>query len=268
METLPCIPVESRSILFVFRHPGIRMRLALVPLLAFAATACAATPANTSTAAPAKPAVQVSTATTAQQAGLVDVATLAPDIRMEMRYAGSDNFTGAVVPGYEAKKCLLLEPVAKALAQVQADLRSQGLSLDIFDCYRPVRAVQHFVRWARDPADQRTKSAYYPNLEKASLLDGYIAETSGHSRGATLDLTLVRCDGDACTELDMGTPFDFFDPRANTAHPSITDEQRRHREQLVQAMARHGFQNYAMEWWHFTFRPEPTPRTAYDVPIR
>jgi D-alanyl-D-alanine dipeptidase len=147
-------------------------------------------------------------------------------------------------------------------------VQREGLSLKVFDCYRPVRAVKHFVAWARDPADQRTKAAYYPNLDKARLLDGYIAESSGHSRGATLDLTLVRCNGGACTELDMGTPFDFFDPRANTAHPQLGDEQRRNRDQLLQAMARHGFHNYPMEWWHYTFRPEPSPKTAYDVPIR
>lgn len=214
------------------------------------------------------PVVEVSPARDASQAGLVDAASVVPGLAQDIRYAGTNNFVGTPVTGYDAPKCLLLAPVAQALARVQQDVQSEGLSLKVFDCYRPVRAVQHFVRWARDPSDQRTKAGYYPNLEKDSLLDGYIAETSGHSRGATLDLTLVRCDRDACVELDMGTPFDFFDPRANTAHPSINDDQRRNRERLVQAMARHGFQNYAMEWWHFTFRPEPTPRTAYDVPIQ
>jgi len=214
------------------------------------------------------PGVQVSPAQEAAEVDLVDAAGVVSGLRTEIRYASGNNFVGTPVTGYGASKCLLLAPVAQALARVQQDVEREGLSLKVFDCYRPVRAVQHFVRWAHDPTDQRTKAAYYPNLEKASLLDGYIAETSGHSRGATLDLTLVRCESDTCTELDMGTPFDFFDPRANTADPSITDEQGRNRERLVQAMARHGFQNYAMEWWHFTFRPEPTPRTAYDVPIQ
>ena len=214
------------------------------------------------------PAVEVSPARDASQVDLVDAASVVPGLQQDIRYASANNFVGAPVTGYEAPKCMLLSPVAQALARVQQDVQRDGLSLKVFDCYRPVRAVQHFVRWARDPADQRTKPAYYPNLEKATLLDGYIAETSGHSRGATLDLTLVRCEHGDCVELDMGTPFDFFDPRANTAHPSITDDQRRNRERLVQAMARHGFQNYAMEWWHFTFRPEPSPRTAYDVPIQ
>lgn len=214
------------------------------------------------------PGVQVSATQDAAAAGLVDATTVVAGLQLEIRYAGPDNFVGTPVTGYEAPKCLLLAPVAQALARVQQDVQREGLSLKVFDCYRPVRAVKHFVAWARDPADQRTKAAYYPNLDKSRLLDGYIAESSGHSRGATLDLTLAACDGGTCTELDMGTPFDFFDPRANTAHPQLTDAQRRNRDRLVQAMARHGFRNYPMEWWHYTFRPEPSPTTAYDVPIR
>ena len=244
------------------------MRIALFPLLAFAATACAATPADVATPAPAKPTVQVSPATTAEQAGLVDVSTLAPDIRVEMRYAGSDNFTGAVVPGYEAKKCLLLKTAAEALAKVQADLRSQNLSLDIFDCYRPVRAVHAFVDWAHDLSNQRTKAEHYPNVDKSQLLGPYIAETSGHSRGATVDLGLLRCEAQACTPLDMGVEFDLFDPRANTDDPGITAAQRANRKILLDAMKQRGFANYPLEWWHYTFKPEPTPTTAYDVPVK
>jgi D-alanyl-D-alanine dipeptidase len=244
------------------------MRLALLPLLAVAASACAATPARTASAPFAKPAVEVSPATTARQAGLVDVATLAPGIRVEMRYAGTDNFTGAVVPGYEARTCLLLEPAAEALAKVQADLRSQDLSLTIFDCYRPVRAVHAFVAWAHDLSDQRTKAEHYPDVDKSQLLGPYIAETSGHSRGATVDLGLIRCIEDDCRRLDMGTGFDLFDPRANTDNPGISATQRANRKLLLDAMKQRGFVNYPMEWWHFTFKPEPTPATAYDVPVK
>jgi D-alanyl-D-alanine dipeptidase len=237
------------------------MRLALVLPFAIAASACAAMPAP-------KASVQVSPATSAAQVDLVDVSTLASDIRVEMRYAGSDNFTGAVVPGYEAKKCLLLKPAAEALAQVQADLRAQGMSLTLYDCYRPVRAVHAFVAWAHDLSDQSTKAEHYPNVDKSKLLGPYIAETSGHSRGATVDLGLLRCDGGDCTPLDMGAGFDLFDPRANTDTPAITDAQRANRQLLQDAMNKHGFANYPMEWWHFTFRPEPTPTTAYDVPVK
>ena len=214
------------------------------------------------------PAVGVSPARDASQVDLVEAASVVPGLKQDIRYAGANNFVGAPVTGYEAPKCLLLAPVAQALARVQQDVARDGLSLKVFDCYRPVRAVQHFVRWARDPADQRTKPAYYPNLEKARLLDGYIAETSGHSRGATLDVTLVRCaDGD-CVELDMGTGFDRFDPLAHTDSPDITARQRDNRRLLLDAMGAEGFANYPMEWWHYTFRPEPTPDTAYDFPVR
>jgi len=247
------------------------MRLVLLALFAVATSACAtpAKPAPPAIAAPAaKPPVQVSPATTAQQAGLVDVSTLAGGLVVEMAYADSDNFTGAVVPGYEAKKCLLLKPAAHALAQVQADLHPHRLALEIFDCYRPVRAVHAFVDWAHDLSDQRNKAEHYPNVDKSALLGPYIAETSGHSRGATVDLGLLRCEATGCAPLDMGADFDLFDPRATTDSPDITGAQRANRKTLLDAMGKRGFVNYPMEWWHFTFKPEPTPATAYDVPVR
>ena len=211
----------------------------------------------------------MSPATTATEAGLVDIATLVPDIALEIRYAGSDNFVGAPVDGYLAPKCLLLQPVAQALQRVETGLRTQHLRLKLFDCYRPARAVRHFVRWAGDLPDQRTKPHYYPNLDKRVLLGDYIAPVSGHSRGATLDLTLLRCDDDDahCQPLDMGTDFDFFDPRAHTASPDVTPTQRASRERLRAAMAQQGFRNYPLEWWHYTHVPEPTPGLLYDVPV-
>jgi D-alanyl-D-alanine dipeptidase len=212
--------------------------------------------------------VQVSPAVTPEQAGLVDIATLEPDIRLDIRYAGRDNFVGEKVDGYLAPKCYLLRPVAEALQKVEQDLRQQGLALKIFDCYRPVRAVKHFVAWAADREDLRTKPTYYPNLDKDKLFGGYISESSGHSRGATVDLTVMRCVDSDCADLDMGTAFDFFDERANTEHTNITQAQRSNRQLLVDAMARHGFRNYPMEWWHYTLQPEPTPHTAYDVPVQ
>ncbi len=217
----------------------------------------------------AREGVRISAATDAAAAGMVDVATLAPGIRVEMRYAGSDNFTGAPVPGYEARRCYLLRPAAEALARVQARVAAHGQSLVLYDCYRPVRSVTHFVAWARDPDDQRTKPRYYPRLDKSVLLDGYIAETSGHSRGATVDLGLLQCATPGrCEPLDMGTDFDLFDPRANTDSPEVGPAQHANRQQLLRAMQAEGFVNYPLEWWHYTFRPEPTPRTAYDFPVR
>ncbi len=219
-------------------------------------------------AVPAKPVVATSPAITEAQADLVDVSTLAPDIDIDMRYAGTHNFTGGIVEGYDAPRCLLLRPVAEALANVQASLRPQQMRLRVYDCYRPVRAVQAFMRWVDDGPSQATKAEFYPDLEKAQLRSVYIAAVSGHSRGATIDLGLLDCMSNGrCEPLDMGTPFDFFGERANTDFAGITDAQRGNRQRLREAMESSGFANYPMEWWHYTFKPEPTPLLQYDVPI-
>ncbi|MBB4131551.1 D-alanyl-D-alanine dipeptidase [Xanthomonas campestris] len=211
--------------------------------------------------------VRVSSAKTVGQAGLIDVHTLAPEIVAEMRYAGSDNFTGRVVPGYSAPTCYLLRPAAEALARVAHTLQRDGYRLQVFDCYRPVRAVRAFVLWAADLQEQSTKARYYPTVDKRALLGDYIAEPSGHSRGATVDLGLLDCRQGLCRAVEMGTDFDFFDSRAHTDARDISATQRMHRQRLVRAMAAEGFANYPMEWWHFTLRPEPSPDTAYDVPV-
>ena len=237
-----------------------------------ALAACASAPdgATASSASTASKAPTISPATTPDAAGLVDIRTLVPDIELDMRYASSNNFTGARVEGYDAARCFLLRPAAEALARVELALREEHKRLRLFDCYRPVRAVQRFVRWAHAPEDGTTKAAYYPTFDKPALLGDYIAPTSGHSRGATLDLTLLQCDANlaACEPLDMGTTFDYFDTLANTDSPKATQAQRENRHRLRDAMEYGGFRNYPMEWWHFTLDPEPSPGVAYDVPIR
>ena len=211
---------------------------------------------------------EVSAATTPAEADLVDVATLVPGIALDMRYAGSDNFVGTPVDGYEAPRCYLRTAAAQALQRVEAALRKEGLRLQLFDCYRPVRAVRHFVRWAEDLDDQRMKARYYPDLDKRVLLGDYIAPVSGHSRGATVDLTLLQCEGDACVPLDMGTPFRLLrsaratpmrqaSPRSNAATASG----------CCAAMAAQGFTNYPHEWWHYTLAPLPVPALLHDVPV-
>jgi zinc D-Ala-D-Ala dipeptidase len=228
--------------------------------MGLALASCAATTPDT----PA-----LSNATTTREAGLVDIRTLVPDIAEDIRYAGSDNFVGVPIDGYLAPRCFLLQPAASALQRVERDLRRQGMRLKLFDCYRPARAVRHFVRWAQDPSDQKTKADHYPLLDKRQLLGDYIAPVSGHSRGATLDLTLLRCasGGTRCEPVDMGTGFDFFDTRANTDSALVTQTQRRNRGMLETAMAREGFRNYPQEWWHYTLVPEPSPGVLYDVPV-
>ena len=172
------------------------------------------------------------------------------------------------IEGYDKPLCYLTRPAAAALAQVVADLEPRGLTIKVYDCYRPERAVAHFVRWARNLGDVTMKAEFYPDVDKRTLFrDGYIAARSGHSRGSTADLTLARrSDGQA---LDMGTPFDFFSPRS---WPSDRQRQRRGAGQprtlLAQAMRRRGFRPYDKEWWHFTLRHEPYPQTYFDFPVR
>ena len=127
-----------------------------------------------------------------EQAGMVDIRSLLPDISQSIAYAGSGNFVGAVINGYQAPRCWLKREAAESLARVDSALRERHMRLRVFDCYRPARAVAHFVRWANDPTDQRTKAAHYPDLDKSKLLGDYIAPVSGHSRGATVDLTILR----------------------------------------------------------------------------
>ena len=210
-----------------------------------------------------------SEAVTMEQAGMVDVRSLVPDMSQSIAYAGSDNFVGAPVDGYQAPRCWLKRDAAEALARVDTVLRERHMRLRVFDCYRPARAVSHFVRWANDLADQRTKATHYPDLDKSELLGDYIAPVSGHSRGATVDLTVLRCDAhDAhCEPLDMGTEFDFFGTRAHTDTPEVNPAQHANRHLLRDAMQAQGFRNYPMEWWHYTLQPEPTPDTLYDVPV-
>ena len=199
-------------------------------------------------------------------AAFVDAASVVPGLLADIRYAGSHNFVGRPIDGYEAPRCLLTREAANALADVARDLSSRGLHIKVFDCYRPARAVANFVRWARNIGDTAAKTEFYPNVDKRTLFrDGYIASHSGHSRGSTIDMTLAGDDG---RELDMGTPFDFFSPRSWTADSSITAEQHANRMVLAAAMRRHGFRGYDKEWWHFTLRGEPFPETYFDFPVK
>jgi len=236
------------------RRPGLTILLAMALPLAGCAT---------TTAAP-----RIASAQTAEAANMIDIQSIAPDIALDIRYASRDNFVGEPIDGYDAPRCYLLRPAAHALQRVERALREQGFRLKVFDCYRPARAVRHFVAWAGDLSDQSTKPRYYPNTDKQALLGAYISPTSGHSRGATVDLTVMECVGGRCMPLDMGTEFDFFDASAHTDWPGATVRQRENRQRLRAAMMREGFRNYPLEWWHFTLRPEPTPDTAYDFPIR
>ncbi|MDH7794674.1 MULTISPECIES: M15 family metallopeptidase [unclassified Beijerinckia] len=196
--------------------------------------------------------------------GFVRVADVVPGALQDVRYAGSNNFYGRPVPGYSAAECWLFKPVAEALARVEADARVRGLRLVLWDCYRPQRATDAFVRWAADPSDQATKAQYYPNIDKSMLfVAGYIAKNSSHSTGTAIDLGLATADGRV---LDFGSSYDLSDPMSATVSTAVPDAARVNRALLHGMMAARGFKNYAREWWHYSYPPAGRQPT-YDVPI-
>jgi zinc D-Ala-D-Ala dipeptidase len=202
-------------------------------------------------------------------ADFTDVSQLTAGIEVHMAYLGSNNFVGAPVAGYQANKCYLQRNAAQALAQAQKLAASEGYTLWIFDCYRPQRAVDHFMRWAADSADTRTKQQYYPNLEKDKLVGEYIAEKSGHSRGSTVDLTLAaKNTAGQWQPLDMGSAFDLFDPISNVGAAGITAQQQANRQRLESIMLQAGFKVYNMEWWHFTHQPAVYTEQYFDFIVR
>ncbi len=199
--------------------------------------------------------------------GFVSVSEAIPDVLLDVRYYSTYNFVGARVDGYEAPVVLLTKEAAAALRLVSDDLRAQGLRLIIYDGYRPQRAVDHFVRWAEDIADVRMKPVFYPDVDKADLFDkGFIARRSGHSRGSTVDLTLL--DERTGMLLDMGGPFDFFGELSHPAYTGVTPAQHANRMLLQSAMVQRGFRPLSTEWWHFTLLNEPYPDTFFDFPVR
>jgi zinc D-Ala-D-Ala dipeptidase len=223
-------------------------------------------------------------------AGFVHLRDVDPTIAQDIRYAGSDNFVGRPLPGYEAAECILRRDVAAALKRVQADLAASGLSLKVYDCYRPIRAVRAMAAWVNDGRPEAATKRFFPKLPKSSLLRaGYIASRSRHSSGTTIDLTLMRTGAAAsaafdpaavygpCTAplaqrspdnaVDMGTSFDCFDAASYTASAAIGAEPRRWRRVLLAAMRKQGFANYDHEWWHFSYAGS-AGAPAYDFPIR
>ena len=187
-------------------------------------------------------------------------------IQTDVRYFSADNFVGEVITGYNAEKILMTLEAALALAAIQIELGERGLGLKVFDAYRPQQAVDDFARWAEDINDTSTKAEYYPNIAKQDLFSlGYIAAQSGHSRGSTVDLTLVELiTGD---ELDMGAPWDLFDPISWPTSLEVSLPQKTNRETLREIMLRYGFNPLREEWRHFTLDDEPFPDTYFDFPI-
>ncbi len=191
-----------------------------------------------------------------------------PNIEIDIRYASDDNFLGHIVPGYEAPRAWLTRAAADALAQVQLQLTPQDHSLLIFDAYRPQRAVDAFIAWSKN-ADYSTKAKYYPTLEKTELFEqGYLARHSSHSRGSTLDLTIIKTINGNNEALEMGSGFDFFGSVSHTNCQDISAIARNNRDWLLSLMDEAGFDNLASEWWHYTLRNEPWAKRYFDAPIR
>ncbi len=184
-----------------------------------------------------------------------------------MSYSTTNNFTGTVVPGYKMGKALLALGPAQALARVQTRALSLGLSLRIFDSYRPVKAVQYFQDWSKLPETNLIlKQRYYPGFDRRILFEqGFIARQSSHSRGCAVDLSLQ--DLTTGEELDMGTEFDFFHEKSFTDSPELNGVQRTNRKLLKDLMEEEGFKNFYQEWWHFSFKPEPFPDQYFDFDI-
>ena len=202
-----------------------------------------------------------------------------PDAILEIRYFSTYNFVGERIDGYLEPTALLTRQAADSLRAVSDEVKQMGYRLKIYDAYRPQRAVDHFVRWAKDLNDTLMKPYFYPDVDKTELFPkDYIAEKSGHTRGSTVDLTLF--DMHTEKELDMGGTFDWFgheshpdfggnpDTKVYAKNDSITEEQFAHRMLLRSVMLRHGFKPMHSEWWHFTLANEPFPDTYFTFPVR
>lgn len=222
--------------------------------------------------------------------GFVYVRDIEPTLLEEVRYAGSHNFTGRPIPGYLAPVIVVTEPVAFGLKAVQSELKPFGLTLKIYDAYRPQTAVDFFIKWAEDPTDQSMKNEFYPALDKRDIFAaGYLAKRSSHTRGSAVDLTIVSLPvpdqptwkpGDlvldgrlpygerfADNSIDMGTGFDCLDALSHTANPALPPYVRANRLLLKSLMEKHGFENYSKEWWHFGLKNEPYPDTYFNFPV-
>lgn len=220
--------------------------------------------------------------------GFIYLDKIDPTIRQSLRYYGDNNFIGHPVAGYQSSRIILTRKAAEALSKAQARFKKDGYSLVIYDAYRPQTAVSSFMEWSKDPNDQKMKAWFYPRIDKAKVFAlGYVAEKSGHSRGSTIDLSIIPIetplheidpqprklrDGFEFLFLDdgtvdMGSSFDLFDKASHYENDLISEEYQKRRKYLKEVMESCGFKNYAEEWWHFTLKDEPFPDTYFDFPV-
>jgi len=200
-------------------------------------------------------------------AGFTYVKDIIPNIEVDLRYCNHYNFVGVPVDGYLEPKLILTRRATQALLKVQQELNKSGLGLKVYDGYRPQTAVNHFKRWARAVNDTLTKSIFYPSIDKRILFkSGYIASRSGHSRGSTVDLSII--DLATGKEIDMGGPFDFFGEKSGHSFKGLSPTQKKNRSLLKSILKKYGFNAYDKEWWHYTLADEPFPNTYFDFPVQ
>lgn len=216
----------------------------------------------------------------ARSKGFVYLHEVDPTVLVSLRYYSNENFVGRRVDGYKKPVVILTKQAAEALKKAHHEFKKDGYELVIYDAYRPQQAVDNFMRWSLDITDQSKKLQYYPRVNKADVFKlGYVAERSGHSRGSTVDLTIIKkgkklhevkeskrklVDGFTITFLDdgtvdMGSSFDLFDVASHFENEVIAANYKKLRTYLKEVMEKHGFKNYAEEWWHFTLKNEPYP---------
>lgn len=207
-------------------------------------------------------------------AGFVNVQEVIPSILVDLKYVGRNNFVGRPIPGYNINRVILSKEATTALANVQTELQQFSLSLLVYDAYRPTQAVNAFVDWSNEPEDKAIKQKYYPTLTKKEIFDQqYIMKKSSHSRGSTVDLTIVSLNNTQnqnntfYTPLDMGSIFDFFGKESHPDFQNITPQQKANRLLLRTIMTKYGFTPLFNEWWHFTLANEPFPETYFNFPI-
>ncbi len=199
--------------------------------------------------------------------GFVFLSDVDATIQSELRYLSNNNFIGKTIDGYFDNCVIVTKETADALHKVQTILAKKGLSLKVFDAYRPQKAVDHFVKWAKVLQDTLMKQEYYPQVPKSELFNsGYIASKSGHTRGSTVDLTIINLK--TSKELDMGSPYDFFGVQSHSYYKNISENQKKNRFYLREIMLANDFKPYDNEWWHFTLINEPFPNTYFNFPIK
>jgi zinc D-Ala-D-Ala dipeptidase len=203
--------------------------------------------------------------------GFVYLEAIDASIIQDIRYFSANNFTGQPVPGYEAPRCILTQQTAVALSKVQQALRPLDLGLKVYDCYRPQQAVDHFIAWSQHPSDQKMKAEYYPRVDKADFFtSGYVAAKSGHTRGSTVDLTIIHLAevGQDPVKVEMGTHFDFMDPDSYPLSTAVSAAAHQNRLFLRGLMQAAGFEPFETEWWHFTLKNEAFPDRYFNFPVK